>query len=163
MGILHRAQTNAAGKLDFHFWLKNSFGTFKGYILTCFATPRFFPPYFQPTLLYDNQAFLIQIIFNILLHADKETHIYRIIISLFQNNPSVPCVSCPSGHFMGSEDCEECPDDTVVASHSYQPSTVEDSCIQCGPGLKSQDHETCYTDCVFNISNNVYNLTALRK
>ncbi|CAH3117900.1 unnamed protein product [Porites lobata] len=59
------------------------------------------------------------------------------------------CISCPEGNYVDTEKhaCVPCPKGTYLnTSNPYG----RDSCIKCGPGLKSEEGSTmCHSDCIY--------------
>ncbi|XP_076357562.1 endosome/lysosome-associated apoptosis and autophagy regulator family member 2-like isoform X1 [Tachypleus tridentatus] len=57
------------------------------------------------------------------------------------------CIPCPPGHYISSKDtleCSPCPPNTYVSEPL--PYGIK-SCKHCGPGLQSENSESCYSDC----------------
>jgi len=76
------------------------------------------------------------------------------------NSQHTRCVSCPAGtsNDEAGQMCGECEEGTFTSG------VGEQSCKSCYPGSTSQrvsGSTRCVTSCYFNMTNNVYNMTAL--
>lgn len=72
------------------------------------------------------------------------------------------CIPCPAGHYLDNGQnpkCVRCPPNTYLsASESHGP----ESCVQCGPGLGSEDAQKCYSDCKIYLEDGTFfDLTTL--
>ncbi|XP_076341367.1 endosome/lysosome-associated apoptosis and autophagy regulator family member 2-like isoform X1 [Tachypleus tridentatus] len=64
-----------------------------------------------------------------------------------EGTEAVGCIPCPPGHYIKSRDtleCSPCPPNTYVSDPL--PYGMK-SCKPCGPGLRSEHSESCYSDC----------------
>ncbi|KAG8189614.1 hypothetical protein JTE90_018969 [Oedothorax gibbosus] len=72
------------------------------------------------------------------------------------------CIPCPPGQYLrdsASPECAQCPYNTYL--YKAMPRGPE-SCKQCGPGLRSEDGQRCYSDCrVYLMDGTFFDLTTL--
>lgn len=59
--------------------------------------------------------------------------------------------------------CKRCPKNHVINSSLDFPIGVNESCIQCGPGLKDDKGIKCYSDCNLDIDGDSFNLSRLKQ
>ena len=72
------------------------------------------------------------------------------------------CIPCPPGHYLKdseSLECYPCPYNTFLWKSAPQG---PESCKSCGPGLRSEDGQNCYTDCrVYLLDGTFFDLSTL--
>lgn len=57
------------------------------------------------------------------------------------------CIPCPTGHYFEHNRCILCPPNTYVVERMPYGRAA---CKPCGAGLKSDDRQTCYSDCTLS-------------
>ncbi|GFY63450.1 UPF0577 protein KIAA1324-like [Trichonephila inaurata madagascariensis] len=72
------------------------------------------------------------------------------------------CIPCPPGHYLKDSEnleCLPCPYNTYLWKAVPQGS---ESCRSCGPGLRSEDGQRCYSDCrVYLVDGTFFDLSTL--
>ncbi|KFM76151.1 UPF0577 protein-like-like protein, partial [Stegodyphus mimosarum] len=72
------------------------------------------------------------------------------------------CIPCPAGHYLKDSEnleCFPCPYNTYLWKALPQG---PESCKSCGPGLRSEDGQRCYSDCrVYLFDGTFFDLTTL--